>query len=129
MASRSVQSSDHRYNLSSDDEECLRPKNVVKMTLGRNDWLSALLTAARLYMNSAPELPQNWGQINPNHNDHHSGSTEINCTFSIPGITDWWRQQEETHSKYANLSNVAHNIVSIIPHGVEVEARLFLGHL
>jgi hypothetical protein len=47
---------------------------------------------------------------------------ESSNTFWIPDITDWWRQQEETHSKYADLSNVACNIFSIIPHGVGVEA-------
>jgi hypothetical protein len=51
---------------------------------------------------------------------------EISSTFWLPDITDWWRQQEETHSKYANLSNVACNIFSIIPHGVRVEASVSL---
>jgi hypothetical protein len=31
------------------------------------------------------------------------------------------------HSKYANLSNVAHNVFSIIPHGVRVMASVSLG--
>jgi len=52
---------------------------------------------------------------------------EINSTFWIPDITDWWRQQEETHSKYADLSNVARDLFSIIPHGVGVEASFSLG--
>ena len=52
---------------------------------------------------------------------------EISSTFWIPAITDWWDQQEETHSKYADLSNVAHNIFSIIPHGVGVKASFSLG--
>jgi hypothetical protein len=52
---------------------------------------------------------------------------EISSTFWIPDITDWWRQQEETHSKYADLSNVARDIFSIIPHGVGVEASFSLG--
>jgi hypothetical protein len=42
---------------------------------------------------------------------------EISSTFWIPDITDWWRQQEEIHSKYADLSNVARDIFSIIPQG------------
>jgi len=46
---------------------------------------------------------------------------EISSTFWILDITDRWRQQEETHSKYANLCNVARNKFSIIPHGVGVE--------
>jgi hypothetical protein len=48
---------------------------------------------------------------------------ESSNTFWIPDITDWWRQQEETHSKYADLSNVPRTIFSFIPHGVGVEAR------
>jgi len=52
---------------------------------------------------------------------------QISSTFWIPDITDWWRQQEETHSKYADLSNVARDIFSIIPHGVGVEASVSLG--
>jgi hypothetical protein len=52
---------------------------------------------------------------------------EISSTFWIPDITDWWRQQEETHSKYADLSNVARDIFPIIPHGVRVETSFSLG--
>jgi len=78
-------------------------------------------------LNSPPEAPKNWGQINPNLNDYHSDPMEISSTFWIPDITDWWRQQEETHSKYADLSNVARDIFSIIPHGVRVEASFSLG--
>jgi hypothetical protein len=85
------------------------------------------LTAARLYSNSPPEASKNWGQINPNLNDYHSDPIEISSTFWIPDITDWWRQQEETHSKYADLSNIASDIFSIIPHGVGVEASVSFG--
>jgi hypothetical protein len=52
---------------------------------------------------------------------------EFKSTFSIPEITDWWLQQEETDSKYADLSKVARDIFSIIPHGVGVEASFSLG--
>jgi len=52
---------------------------------------------------------------------------EISSTFWIPDITDWWQQQEETHSKYADLCNVARDIFSFIPHGVGVEASFSLG--
>jgi len=52
---------------------------------------------------------------------------EISSTFWLPDITDWWHQQDEIHPKYADLSNVAHNIFSIIPHGVIVEASYSLG--
>jgi hypothetical protein len=86
-----------------------------------------LLTVARLYLNSPPEAPTNWGQINPNLNDYHSDPMESSSTCWIPDITDWWRQQEETHSKYADLSNVARDIFSIIPHRVRVETSFSLG--
>jgi len=42
-------------------------------------------------------------------------------------MTDWWHQQEEMHSHYADLPNVACNIFCIIPHGVRVEASASLG--
>jgi len=100
---------------------------VSETTPGRSDRAARLLTPARLYLNSPPEAPKNWGQINPNLNDYHSDPMEISSTFWKPDITDWWRQQEETHSKYADLSNVARDIFSIVPHGVGVEASFSLG--
>jgi len=103
------------------------PNNVAEMTPGQSDRAARLLTPARLYLNSPPEAPKNWGQSNPNLNDYHSDPMEISSTFWLPDITDWWRQQEEMHSKYADLSNVAHDIFSIIPHGVRVEASFSLG--
>ena len=45
---------------------------------------------------------------------------EISSTFWIPDITNWWCQQEETHSKYTDLSNVARDIFSKIPHVIGV---------
>jgi len=77
-------------------------------------------------LNWPPEAPNHWGEINPNLDDYHSDPMEISSTFRIADITDWWRQQEEMHSKYANLSNVARNIFTIIPHGVRVEASFSL---
>jgi len=127
MASGSYQSSFDPYNSSSDDEEYLTPNNVAGTKPGRSDLAARLLTAARLYLNSPPEAPKNWGQSNPNLNDYHSNTMEISSTFWILEITDWWRQQEETHSKYADLSNVERNILSIIPHGVRVEASFSRG--
>jgi hypothetical protein len=125
--SQSCQSSFDPYDLSSDDEEYLTPTNVAETAPGQRDRASRILPAARLYLNSPPEAPKNWGQINPNLNDLHSDPTEFRSTFWIPDITDWWHQHEAAHSKYADLSNVAHNIVSIIPHGVGVEASFSLG--
>jgi hypothetical protein len=125
--SGSYQSSFDLYDLSSDDEEYLTPNNVAETTPGQSDRAARLLTAARLYLNLPHEALKNWGQINPNLNDYHSDPMEISSTFWIPDITDWWRRQEETHSKYPNLSNVARDIFSIIPHGVGVEASFSLG--
>jgi hypothetical protein len=84
------------------------------------------LTEARLYLTSTPELPLNWGQINPNLNNYHSDPMEISSTFWLLDITNWLRQQEETHSKYTDHSNVAPDIFSIIPHSVGVEASFSL---
>jgi len=126
-ASGSYQSSFDPYDLSNDDEEYWTPNNVPETTPGRSDRAVCLLTATRFYLNLPPEAPKNWGQINPNLNDYHSNPMEISSTFWIPDITDWWRQQEEMHSKYADLSNVARDIFCIIPHGVGVEASFSLG--
>jgi len=126
-ASGSYQSSFDPYDSCNDDEEYLMPNNVAETTPGRRDRAARVLTATRLYLNSPPEAPKNWGQINPNLNDYHSDPMEIISTFWIPDVTDWGRQQGETHSKYADLSNVAHDIFSIIPHGVGVEASFSLG--
>jgi len=126
-ASGIYQSSFDPNDLSSDDEEYLTPNNVPETTPRQSDRAARLLTAARLHLNSPPEAPTNWGQINPNLNDYHSDRMEISSTSWIPDITDWWRQQEETHSKYADLSNVARDICCIIPHSVGVEASFSLG--
>jgi len=48
-------------------------------------------------------------------------------TFCLLDITNRWRQPEETHSKYADLSKVAYDIFSILPHGVGVEASFSIG--
>jgi len=125
-ASGSYQSSYDPYDLTSDDEEYLTPNNVPEMTPGRSNRAARILTTTRLYLNSPPEVPKHWGQIHPDLDDYHSDPMEISSTFWIPDITDWWRQQEETDSKYADLSNVAREIFSIIPHGVGVEASCTL---
>jgi len=113
-ASGSFDSSFHTYDLSSDDEEYLTPNNVRETTPRRSDPTACSLTAARLYFNSSPEAPKTWGQISPNLNDYHSNPMEISSTFWIPDITYWWRQPEELHSKYADLSIAARDILSII---------------
>jgi len=126
-ASGYYQSSFDSYDSSSDDEEYKTPNNVAQTTPGRSDCAASILTAARLYLNSPPEVPKNWGQINPNLNDYHSNPMEISSTSWTPDITDWWRQQEPTHSKYADRSNVECDIFSNIRLGVWVEASFSLG--
>ena len=127
MASASCQLSFDLYHLSSDDEEYLTATNVAETTPGGSDHAAHSLTAARLHLNSPPEAPKNWGQSNPNLNVYHSDPVEIGSKFWIPDITDWRQQQQETHSQYADLLNVACDIFSIIPHGVGVESRLSIG--
>jgi len=121
------QSSVDQYELSSDEEDNLTPDSLVETTPGRCDCAALLLTAARLYLNSHPEAQKNWGQVNPNLHDYHADPMNITSTFWLPDITHWWRQQEETHSKYADLSDVASHIICLIPHGVRVEASFCLG--
>jgi hypothetical protein len=85
------------------------------------------LTTARLYLNLPPDVSKKWSQINANLNDYHSGPTEISSTFWRADITNWWHQQEETHSMYADLSNVLHDIISVIPCGVRVVSSISPG--
>jgi len=126
-ASGSVQCSLDAYDMSSDDEDYWVPKNVTQSTPGWRDCAARLLTAARLHLISLPESLKNWGPVNQKLNDYHSDRIEISSTFWLPDITNWWRQQGKTLSQHADLSDVAQNILSIIPHGVGVEARSSLG--
>jgi hypothetical protein len=80
-----------------------------------------------LYLISPTDATKNWGQVDPNLNDDHSNPIESGSTFRIPDITDWWRQQEQTDSMYADLSNVPLNKFCIGPHAVQVEAGFPLG--
>jgi len=123
----SGQSSFDPYDLSSDDDEYVTLQNVAEMTPGCSDHAVRSLPAARLHLNSPPEAPNTWGQVNPNRNDYHSDPIEMSSTCWLPDITDWWHQQEEKWSMYADLCNVAHDILSLIPHGVGVEASFSPG--
>jgi len=126
-ASQSGQSSCDPYDRSSIDEEYLTPKNVAETTPGRCDRPAHWLTAARLDWSSKPESPNNWGQVGLNLDDYHSDSIGISSTFWLPDITESWCQQEETHSKYTDFSNVTCNIFSIIPDVVRVDDSSSLG--
>jgi hypothetical protein len=117
-ASTSCQSSIDPYNLSSDDEQYLTSENMAETIPGWSDNAAHLWASGWLYFHQPPETPKNWGEINPNLDDYHSDPTEFINTLWILDITDWWHQQEETHSRNTNLSNVAGDIFSIIPHGV-----------
>jgi len=123
----SYQSSLDPDDSSSNDEESLTSNNVAETKPVRSDCAACLLTTTRLHLNSPPEAPKNWGQIIPKLNDYHSDSMEIRRIFWILDMTDCWWQREETHSMYADLSTVARDKFSIIPHGVRVEASFFLG--
>jgi len=96
----SCQSSFDKYELCSDDEEFLTPNNVAETKPGQSERAARLLTAARLYLNSLPGAPKNWGHIDPILNDYHSDQMEISSTVWLPDISDWWCQQEQTHSNY-----------------------------
>jgi len=111
----------------SDDDEYLPPKSMAESTPKWCDCAAPLLRATRLYFNAPPEAPKNWGQINPNLNDYHSNPMEISSTFWLPDITDWWCQQLKKHSKYTDLSNVAHDTYSTIPDGIGAEPRFSFG--
>jgi len=87
------------YDLSSDNEEYLMPDNVAETTPGRSDCAACLLTATRLYFNSPPKAPTNWGHIDLNPNDYQSDPFECSKTFWLPDLTDWWCQQEDWYSK------------------------------
>jgi len=125
--SESCQSSSDSYNMSSSDDEYLTPNNVADTTPRQTNHAARLFTSARLHPNSAPEAPKNWGQSDENLNDYHSDPMAISSTFWLPGISGWWCQQVDTHSKYTDLSNVERDIFSIRPHGVGVEASFCLG--
>jgi len=123
-AAGSGQTSSDWIDLSHDDEHYLMPTTVAETTPRRSDCTAYLLTAARLYLISPPEAPNNWGQIDPNVNDYRPDPIVISSTFCIPNITDWWHQQEDTHAKYANHPIVACFIFAIIPDGVGGDASL-----
>ena len=115
------------YDLSSNDEKYWTSKGEAGMTPGQSDLAACLQTAAMLYLNSPPEAPVTCTQDVRNLNDYSSDPTNNSSTLSLPNSPDWSRQKQVTHWKYADPSNVACNIISIIPHGVRVEMSSSLG--
>ena len=89
MASISGQSLYDPYQLPSNDEEYLIPETVAETTASQSNRVACLLTAARLHLNSPPELPWSRGPIDSNLNDYHSNPRQLISTFWIPDITDW----------------------------------------
>jgi len=120
-------SSVHRYDLSSDDERSVRPNSGTDTTPRRSNRAAPLLIPARLYTNSLPEAPRNRGQVDPNLNDYNSDHLAISSRVSLPDVTDWWHQQDKTHSKFTDLSNVAHGTFAIVLQVVGVEESFSLG--
>jgi len=103
-------------------------KSMAETTTGWSDYAAHILTAARLHLNSPPASPKSWVQVNPNLNDYHSETMDTGkSTLSSPNITNQWCPQDEKHSKYTDLPNVARGIIPIVPHGVGAEASFSLG--
>jgi len=109
------------------NEEYKTPERVADTTPRQRNRAVRILPAASLYLNPPPLSSKNWGLVDPHLNNYHSDPMGISSTFWLPDITDWWSQQDEKHSKFANLSNVARDLFSIIPHGFELEASFSLG--
>jgi hypothetical protein len=97
MVSDSYQLSIDLFDSSSDHEEYLMASNVVEMTSGQSDCAARLLTTAKLYLNSLPEPPIGWEQMNQNLNNYRSNPTENCSTFWILDFTDRGDLQEEMH--------------------------------
>jgi len=65
----------------SNDEDYFTLMSVAETTPWCSDHAAYLLTAAMLHLNSPPEAPKKWGQINTNLNDYHSDPMEISSTL------------------------------------------------
>jgi hypothetical protein len=127
LAARFGDSSYDPHAFSPDYEEYLMPTNVAETTPRRSDCDTHLVATVTPHLNLPPELYQNWRQSNLYLNDYVSDPRDICITFLLPDITGWWRQLEGTQSRYPELSNMARDILSIIPHEVGVEVRFYLG--
>jgi len=97
------------------------------MTPEQTVCVAPILTNARRCLYSPPQAPKKWGQKNPNLIGSHSDPVEMSSRWWILELTDWWHQQEETHWRFADLLNVAHNLRSIIPPGDGTDSHSSLG--
>jgi len=105
-------------------KEYLMPNVVAETTPGQSCRTARSLTAARLNLDSQPESPNIWAQVNPNLNEYHSGAMEIVSTFWIPEITDWWRQQRK-RTQSSPISQLWHEIFSLSYHMVSEWRPIF----
>jgi len=127
IASASGQSSFVPYDWSSNNKEYIKPQNVAEITTSQCDCAVHLAIAGRLHLYSPHRSPNNWGQLKQNLNDYHSDPMLISSTVWIPDITKWRPIQEETHSKHADVANVARDILCIMSHDVRVVSCFSIG--
>jgi hypothetical protein len=117
------------YDISDDSNDGYysQSQSGLQATPGRSDRAASLITAVRLYLNSPPENLASWGELRPTSSDYLADPLSLSATFWRPDVAAWWKEQEETYSKYADLTNVARDIFSIIHHGIGVESSCSLG--
>jgi hypothetical protein len=90
------------------------------------------LTTPMLCLNSPPEAPKNWGQINLDHNDYHSNLMEICSTIgyqiSLTGGANRRKRTQSTpislmwHGTYSVLYPVVSKTRAVFPFGEMVLA-------
>jgi hypothetical protein len=91
------QSFSDTHDLSSDAVEDVSHRNVAGTTPRRSGRAACILSIGRIYLNSLPESPKYWAQINTNPSGYHSNPMGIRSIFWIPDSTDWCHEQEEMH--------------------------------
>jgi len=90
--SGSGESSLDRYDLCSDDADCVLSRNVAGMMITWSDLTIHILPAGGLCLNLPPDFKIHCGQLNLNLNYYHSDPMEISNTLRIQDITNWWHQ-------------------------------------
>jgi len=97
------------------------------MPAGRRHGATWVVPAKTPNLNSPPEAPKHWGQVSPNRNEYHFDTMGSSSTCVSPHITDYWHQHGEQHWTYADLVNVARDILCFSLYGVRVLASISLG--